>query len=154
MWERLHNPEKRIKTKTRNRLGDQVKQELAEVKMSMIRKRSQDDNQKKTYERKDSVTVLGMVCGKMADRVVVVRQEEEDRRIREEDSSRVVNLHVDDSTGQEAQEDDEGTADEREICQVTDVTEEDFETTDGESVDLYDKLMAMVGWTVRDHVLT
>ena len=84
------------------------------MKMSMIRKRSQDDNQKKTYERKDSVTVLGMVWEKMTERVTVVRQEEEDRRIREE-TIPVVNLHVDDSTGQEAQEDDEGTADEREI---------------------------------------
>jgi hypothetical protein len=34
----------------------------------------------------------------------------------------------------------------REICQVTDVTEEDFETTEGEMVDLYDKLMEMVRW--------
>ena len=46
----LHNDETRISTKTRNRLGDQVKEELAEVKMSMIRKRSQDDNQKKTSQ--------------------------------------------------------------------------------------------------------
>ena len=61
---------------------------------------------------------------------------------------------VADSTGQETQEDDEGTTDEREIWQVTDVTEEDFETTEGESVDLYEKLMAMAGWTVRDHALT
>jgi hypothetical protein len=38
-----------------------------------------------------------------------------------------------------------GAVDETEICQVTDVTEEDFETTEGESVDLYDKLMEMVG---------
>jgi hypothetical protein len=28
----------------------------------------------------------------------------------------------------------------------TDVTEEDFETTEGEMVDLYDKLMEMVRW--------
>ena len=41
----------RISTKTHNRLGDQVKEELPEVKMSMIRKRSQDDNQKKTYDK-------------------------------------------------------------------------------------------------------
>ena len=33
--------------------------------------------------------------------------------------------------------DDEDTVDEREICQVTDVTEEDLETTEGETVDLY-----------------
>jgi hypothetical protein len=79
-----------------------------------MRKRSQDDNQKKTYECKDSVTVLGMVCEKRVDRVAVVRQPEEDRRIREETVT-VVNLHADDSTGQETQEDDEGTVDEREI---------------------------------------
>ena len=46
----LHNDETRISTKTRNRLGDQVKEELAEVKMSMIRKRSHDDNQEKTSQ--------------------------------------------------------------------------------------------------------
>jgi hypothetical protein len=56
----------------------------------------QDDNQKKTYDRKDSVTVLGMVCEKMTERVQVVRQQEEDRRIREEGST-VDNLHDDDS---------------------------------------------------------
>ena len=97
--------------------------------------------------------MLGMVCEKMADRVEVARQQEEDRRIREE-AGTVGNLHDDDSTGQEEQEDHEGTVDEREICQVTDVTEEDFETTEGESVDLYDKLMEMVGWTVTDNDLT
>ena len=30
------------------------------------------------------------------------------------------------------------------------MTEEDFETTEGESVDLYDKLMEMAGWIVTD----
>jgi hypothetical protein len=38
------------------------------------------------------------------------------------------------------------------------VTKEDFETTEGEVVDLYDKLMkmtpTMTGWTVTDNVLT
>ena len=67
----------------------------------------------------------------------------QDNLIREE-AGTVGNLHDDDSTGQEEQEDHEGDADEREIWQVTDVTEEDFETTEGESVDLYDKLMEMV----------
>ncbi len=28
------------------------------------------------------------------------------------------------------------------------MTEEDFETTEGETVDLYDKLMEMTGWIV------
>ncbi len=66
----------------KNKMGGQVKQEVTEVKMSMIRKRSQDHNQKKTYQRKDSVTVL--VCEKMTERVEVDRQQEDDRRMREE----------------------------------------------------------------------
>jgi hypothetical protein len=37
---------------------------------------------------------------------------------------------------------------------VTDVTEEDFETTEGEVVDLYGELMMMTGWTVTDNPLT
>ena len=90
---------------------------------------------------------------KMAERVQVAPQKEEDRRIREE-AGTVGNLHDDDSTGQEEQEDHEGSVDEREIWEVTDVTEEDFETTEGETVDLYDKLIEMVGWTVTDNDLT
>ena len=117
--------------------------------MSMIRKSSQDRNQKKMYQCKDSVTVLGMLCEKMAERVEVARQEEEDRWIREETGT-VGSLDDDDSTAQENHEDDEGAADEREIWQVTDVTEEDFETTEGETVDLYCKLMEMAGWIVTD----
>jgi hypothetical protein len=96
-----------------------IKRELAEVKMSMIRKSSQDRNQKKMYQCKDSVTVLGMLCEKMAERVEVARQEEEDRWIREETGT-VGSLDDDDSTAQENHEDDEGAADEREIWQVTD----------------------------------
>ena len=51
--------------------------------MSGIRKRSEFDNQRKTYDRTDRVTVLGLVCEKMIERVVVDRQKEE-RRVREE----------------------------------------------------------------------
>ena len=43
--------------------------------------------------------------------------------------------------GEEDTEDDEGYGDERDIWSVTHVTEEDFEPTDGEGEDLYDKLM-------------
>ena len=50
------------------------------------------------------------------------------------------------SEEEEDQKDDEGTTDEREIWHLTDVTEEDFETTEGETVDLYDKLMELVEW--------
>ena len=61
---------------------------------------------------------------------------------------------VENETGEEEdQEDDEGVPDERDIWDVTHVTEEDFETTEGESEDLYDKLMEMSGWTVTDKEL-
>jgi hypothetical protein len=79
-----------------------------------------------------------MVCGKMTDRVEVLRGQEDDSRIREKTVT-VGSLDDEESTGQEDQEDDEGAADEREVCQVTDVTEEDIEMTEGETVDLYDK---------------
>ena len=39
------------------------------------------------------------------------------------------------------------TVDERDIWEVAHVTEQDFETTEGEAQDLYDKLMEMAGWT-------
>jgi hypothetical protein len=66
-----------INPKTRNSLGDKVKQTLTEVEMSGIRKRSELDNQK-TCQRTD--TVLGLVCEKMGERLVVTGLEEEDRR--------------------------------------------------------------------------
>ncbi len=61
-----------------------MNQEWEEVKMSMIRKRSPDHNQKKMYQCKDSVPVFDLVCEKMTDRVEVVRQEVEYRRIRQD----------------------------------------------------------------------
>jgi hypothetical protein len=35
--------------------------------------------------------------------------------------------------------------------EVAHVTEEDFQSTEGETEDLYDKLMEMVGWKVTDN---
>ena len=59
---------------------------------------------------------------------------------------------VENETGEEEDtEDDESVGDERDIWSVTHVTEEDFETTEGESEDLYDKLMEMTGWKVTDN---
>ena len=55
-----------------------------------------------------------MVCEKMADRVEVARQQEEDRRIREETGT-VGSLDDDGSTSHQEQEDHEGAGDEREI---------------------------------------
>ena len=85
----------------------------------------------------------------MSKRVVVARKEEEERRTRQETVT--VSILLEEESGEEEdKEDDEDTTDEREIWQVTDVTEEDLETTEGESVDLYDKLFELVGWTVVD----
>jgi hypothetical protein len=44
----------------------------------------------------------------------------------------------------------EQVRDEKVIWDVAHVTEEDFETTEGETEDLYDKLMEMAGWKVTD----
>ena len=45
-----------------------------------------------------------------------------------------------DAGEEQDKQDDEGAADERDIWEVAHVTEEDFETTEGETQDLYDKL--------------
>ena len=63
--ERLHNLEKRIRTKTRHSLGDKVKGVMTEVKMSRKGKRSELEKEKKKYQCVDRVTVLGLVCDKM-----------------------------------------------------------------------------------------
>ncbi len=57
-----------------------MKEVLTDVNMSVICKRSEFSNQKESYEYTDKVTVLGLVCGKMSERVVVVRQEQKDRQ--------------------------------------------------------------------------
>jgi len=79
--------------------------------MSLMCKRSSDDNENKTYQRTDRVTVLGLVCEKMTQGVLLVRQEEEDRRERQE----VSNITQDHAVEEEDMEDDEGVEDEREI---------------------------------------
>ena len=50
-----------------------VEGETTEVKMSRMCKRSELDNQKKTYQCTDKVTVLGLVCEKNTERVIMVR---------------------------------------------------------------------------------
>ena len=58
---------------------------------------------------------------------------------------------VEDETGEgQDKEDDEGVADEREIWQVTDVTEEELGTTEGEEVDLLTTLLELEGLEVED----
>ncbi len=84
-------------------------------------------------------------------RVILERQEDENRRERQE----TVNLNSivqNNVGGDEDKEDDEGDGDERDIWEVEHVTEEDFQSTEGETEDLYDKLMEMVGWKVKEFV--
>ena len=99
-----------------------------------------------SYQCTDKVTVLGLVCGKMTERVMMVRQEMEDSQVRQ--SVDILSTIVDeDDTGEEEGKGDEGDTDEREIWEVTHITEEDWETTEGEDVDLLVKLLEMVGWS-------
>ena len=86
---------------------------LTEVKMWEMPKRSELDNQKRTSQ---------------------------DRRTRQETST--VSILLEEESGSEKEkEDDVGDEDETEIWQVTDVTKEVLETTEGETVNLHDKLM-------------
>ncbi len=90
---------------------------MTEVKMSRIRKRSELQKQKKTYQCTDRVSELGLVCAKMVKRVRLTRQEDEDGRVRQE----TVNLTRigENETGEgEDTEDDEGAGDERDIGQT------------------------------------
>ena len=43
--------------------------------------------------------------------------------------------------------DDEGVEDEREIWEVTHVSEKDLETSEGEGVDFLTELLELVGWS-------
>jgi hypothetical protein len=52
--------------------------------MSGIRKRAVETDHKKTYQGVDRVTVLGLVCERMTERVELDRQEQEDRRVRQD----------------------------------------------------------------------
>ena len=73
----------------------------------------------------------------MDKRVSLVRQEDEDRWTRHQ-SVNLANIVENESGEQEETEvsDDDGTRDTREIWEVTHVTEEDFETNEGEMEDL------------------
>ena len=82
------------------------------------------------------VTVLGLVCEKMVERVASARQEEEDRRARNE-----IHSIVEDDPGEE----DDMDEDEREIWEDTHVSEEEVDTTEGEGVDFLSELLELVG---------
>jgi hypothetical protein len=81
--------------------------------------------------------VLGLICEKMAERVALTRQEEEDRRVRQE----VSNITQDESVDGEGMVDDDSFTDDRDVWEVTHVREEDLETTEGEGVDFLAELL-------------
>lgn len=137
--ERLHNAEKRIITKTRARLSPEVKDALTCVKMSAIRKRSERVNLAKTYKRTDRVTVLGLVCEKMAKRVADVRKEKEDRQAAHS-LARMSDAGMVEEEGDAAEEGAEA-----EIWSVTDITEEELVEEEGEK-DVVDALLELAEW--------
>jgi len=72
-------------------------------------------------------------------RVLTVRtSHREDRLTRQEEASVSILVETEPVVHKD-EEDDAGVVDEREIWEVTTVTEEDLETTEGETMDLYDK---------------
>ena len=82
--ERLHNPEKRIASiasKERSRLGASVKNAMAEIKMGAIRKRKIDEDRKlgSFWRPPKQVTVLGLMCEKMAERALTAQEKVEER---------------------------------------------------------------------------
>ncbi len=83
--------------------------------MSGMRVRVPETDKKKTYRCVDRVTVLGLVCVKMTERVVFARQEEEDRRVRQE----VGNSSQEESGDGEGMVDDDCFPDDREVWEVT-----------------------------------
>jgi len=109
--------------------------------MSLIHKRATESNDNKTYQRVDRVTVLGLVCEKMTERVVLARQQEEDRRVRQE----VSGVTQDESVNEEDMVDDEGVEAQREIWEVTHVSDQDLETTEGGGVAFLGELLDLTG---------
>ena len=79
--ERLHNTEKRIASKERSRLGASVKNAMAEIKMGAIRKRKIDEDRKlgSIWRPPKQVTVLGLMCEKMAERALAAQEKAEER---------------------------------------------------------------------------
>ena len=76
-----------------------------------------------------NTTSTPLVCDKMAKRVRLARQEDEDSRARHEATN--LGRIVENEAGKEDEtEDDAGSGDERNIWSVAHVTEEDFETTE------------------------
>ena len=88
--------------------------------MTAIRKRSEYINQIKTYQRTDRVTILGLVCEKLAKRVATVQMETETSQTAQILAR--VSQTVRQAGANEAV-DDEGAEDE--IWAVTDITEDD-----------------------------
>ena len=75
--------------------------------------------------------------------MVLARQEEEDRRVRQE----VSRIPQEESVDGQGMVDDDGFPDDREVWEVTHVCEKELETTEGEGVDLLAELLELEGWS-------
>ena len=64
--ERMHQVTKQVRTKTRNKQSGVVGAAYTEIEMVILQQRDTDVNAKKIIQRTDKVSVLGLVCEKMA----------------------------------------------------------------------------------------
>ena len=139
--ERLHNTEKRIASKERSRLGSSVKNAMAEVKMGAIRKRKIDEDRKlgSCWRPPKQVTVLGLMCEKMAERALAAQEKAEEREAAHALAS-VTSAVVD-------MEDEDENADEP-IWQLTDGVDvsQDGEDQMEEEGDIVAALLELAQW--------
>jgi len=77
--ERMHQVTKQVRTKTRNKQSGVVGAAYTEIKMGILQQRATDVNAKKIIQRIDKVSLLGLVCEKMALRVSEMEKTEAER---------------------------------------------------------------------------
>jgi len=77
--ERMHQVTNQVRTKTRNKQAGVVGAAYTEIKMGIPQQRATDVNAKKIIQRTDKVSVLGLVCEKMALRVSEMEKTEAER---------------------------------------------------------------------------
>ena len=75
----MHQATKQVRTKTRHKQSGVVGAMYTEIKMGILQQRATDVNAKKIIQRTDKVSVLGLVCEKMALRVREMEKTEAER---------------------------------------------------------------------------
>jgi len=77
--ERMYQVMKQVRTKTRNKQSGVVGAAYTEIKMGILQQRATEINVKKIMQYTDKVSVLGLVCEKMALRVSEIEKTEAER---------------------------------------------------------------------------